>query len=132
MSQLYPEEEVLREPRVSTKEKCRPPRRENACDPSWHKHAAARQVSRSTRRKATTSDDTGAPKDDAPIHRKRKATTSDDTSGPKRDPMHKIDGVNVFSYFCFTPESVRDRCLGWEQLFEDERDLYFALGGHHD
>ncbi|CAL1360100.1 unnamed protein product [Linum trigynum] len=21
---------------------------------------------------------------------------------------------------------------GWEQLFKDERDLYFALGGHHD
>ncbi|CAI0446282.1 unnamed protein product [Linum tenue] len=59
MSQLYPEEEGLREPRVSTKAKGRPPRRENARDPFWHEHAAARQVRRSTRRKATTSDDIG-------------------------------------------------------------------------
>ncbi|CAI0433319.1 unnamed protein product [Linum tenue] len=36
MSQLYPEEEGLREPRVSTKAKGRPPKRENARDPSWH------------------------------------------------------------------------------------------------
>ncbi|CAI0392537.1 unnamed protein product, partial [Linum tenue] len=40
MSQLYPEEEGLREPRVSTKAKGRPPKRENARDPSWHEHAA--------------------------------------------------------------------------------------------
>ncbi|CAI0425808.1 unnamed protein product [Linum tenue] len=58
MSKLYPEEEGLREPRVSTKAKGRPPKRENARDPSWHEHAAARQGRRSTRRKTSTSDDT--------------------------------------------------------------------------
>ncbi|CAI0382976.1 unnamed protein product [Linum tenue] len=120
MSQLYPEEEGLREPRVSTKAKGRPPKRENARDPSWHEHAAARQ---------------GAPKD-ATIHKKRKATTSDVTGGPKRDPMTKIDGVNVFSYFRFVPESVRDRCLGWWDPAPDGhcgfRALSHALHGDED
>ncbi|CAL1379356.1 unnamed protein product [Linum trigynum] len=82
------DEEYLREPRVSTKAKGRAPRRENARDPSWHEHAAARQVRRSTRRKATTLDDTDAPKG-APIHTKRKATTLDDTGAPKDAPIHK-------------------------------------------
>ncbi|CAI0459929.1 unnamed protein product [Linum tenue] len=155
MSQLYPEEEGLREPRVSTKAKGRPPKRENARDPSWHEHAAARQGRRSTRsktstsdvtggpkdatihkkRKATTSDDTCAPKD-ATIHKKRKTTTSDVTGGPKRDPMTKIDGVNVFPYFRFVPESVRDRCLGWWDPAPDGhcgfRALSHALYGDED
>ncbi|CAI0464543.1 unnamed protein product [Linum tenue] len=43
MTQLCPKKEGLREPRVSTKAKGRPPRRENARDPSWHENAAERQ-----------------------------------------------------------------------------------------
>ncbi|CAL1400640.1 unnamed protein product [Linum trigynum] len=36
--------------------------------------------------------------------------------------------------FTFLWTHFRDKMStqGWEQLFKDERDLYFALGGHHD